>query len=566
MESNTSNSHSNRVLIIGLDGATFDLIRPLIEEGRLPTLKRLMEEGSWGELNVELPPGTIPNWPSFATGKNPGKHGLIWWVKQNRQTFDAKVISSEDLRGQTMWDIASNHGLKVGIVNMPMAYPPYPVNGFMISGLLTPPNAELYTYPAELRHEIESQVGEYRVFPKALFRKGNEANYLDDLHQTLELRYKATRYLIQNKPWNLFIVVFGATDWVMHAFWKYHDPSHPRYNPQEAEKYGHAIRSIYEHVDKVIEGLLEVIDDKTNVIIMSDHGAGPAVSKSMLNNWLLDIGLLKIKTSLDSQMKYALFRMGFTPENIYPWVSKLKLLNMRLKRQLDPRRKGRQSLLRRIFLSFNDVDWSRTKAYTLGGMGQIHINVRGRNQFGCVSPGKEYEDLCEYITQRLQEIRLPENGKPFVRRVYHRDELYHGKYIEDMPDLLVFPSDMRYLDSGIEFFTNRMFSDLDVNSGAHRTNGVFILWGPYVRKGNPANNVSIRDIAPTTLYLLGLPIPADMDGKVTTHLMDEEYVKTHPLKFVEVDEEDKQSKGGYTSKEDEELIKQRLASLGYLDT
>lgn len=566
MNEKTSKNHPNRVLIIGLDGATFDLIRPWAEEGRLPTLQRLMEEGSWGELNVELPPGTIPNWPSFATGKNPGKHGLIWWVKQKRETFDAEVISSEDLRGQTMWDIAGDNGLQVGIVNMPMAYPPYPVNGFMISGLLTPPTADIYTYPKELRHEIESQLGEYRIFPQTLFRKGNEAAYLEDLHRTLETRYKTTRFLMRNKPWSLFAVVFGATDWAMHAYWKYQDPQHPRHDASEAQKYGHAIRSIYEHIDEVVKGLLDEIDENTHVIIMSDHGAGPAVAKSMLNNWLLNIGLLKIKRAPISQIKYLLFRMGFTPEKIYPWVSKFKLLNVRLKRTLDPRRKGRQSLLRRIFLSFNDVDWTRTKAYTLGGMGQIHINLRGRNKFGCVSPGKEYEELCEYIIQRLQEIRLPGNGQPFVKQVYRRDELYHGMFIEDMPDLLVMPSDMRYLDSGIEFFTNRMFSELDVNSGAHRTNGVFILWGPHAKKGIKIKGVSIRDIAPTTLYLLGLAIPEDMDGKVVVQSLSDEYVAKFPIKFTQVDEELSSSRGGFASKEDEELIKQRLASLGYLDT
>ena len=574
-----------RVLIIGLDGATFDLIKPWAAEGRLPTFKKLMESGAWGESIVDLPPGTVPNWPSFATGKNPGKHGLIWWVKQDPKSGDSTVISSADLQGQTLWDIAGQHGLQVGVINMPVIYPPYPVNGFMISGLLTPPGATNFTYPADLRVELETNVGEYRVFPKVFFRKGSESAYLADLHQTLDLRANVVRYLMQNKAWNLFTVVFGSTDWAMHAFWKYHDSNHPRHNPQEARELGHALRSIYEHADRVVGELLELAGENTHVFIMSDHGAGPAAAKVMVNNWLLDIGLLKIKRAPLSQLKYWLFRLGFVPENIYPLASAFRLLNPRVKRTLDPRRKGKKSLIRRVFLSFNDVDWARTQAFTLGGMGQIFINLKGRNPFGCVEAGAEYDNLREYIIRRVAEIKLPD-GKPFVKRVYRKEELYHGDFMDRMPDLLLFPSDMRYLDSGIEFFTNRLFSRVEVNSGAHRTNGVFMLWGPHVKSGLELNSVgdselpfrpelpfrvSIRDIAPTALHLLGLPVPEDMDGKVITHALTEEFMASHPVQtaapqsFVGGGRGGMEFAGGFASEEDEKLIRQRLTALGYLD-
>lgn len=125
----------NKVLIIGLDGSTFDLIKPWVAEGYLPNFKRLMAEAVWGELDVELPPGTVPNWPSFATGKNPGKHGLIWWTKPDPDNNDYTIVSSKDLRGQTLWDIAGSEGLNVGVVNVPVTYPAHPVNGLLITGL-----------------------------------------------------------------------------------------------------------------------------------------------------------------------------------------------------------------------------------------------------------------------------------------------------------------------------------------------------------------------------------------------------------------------------------------------
>ncbi|MCP4361668.1 MAG: sulfatase-like hydrolase/transferase [Chloroflexi bacterium] len=566
MQSTEQSKKRPRVLIIGLDGATFDLIRPWVAQGHLPTFKRLMAEGTWGELNVELPPGTVPNWPSFATGKNPGKHGLIWWVKRDPDTGDFAVVSSADLRGQTMWDIAAQHGLQVGVVNVPVTYPPLPVNGFLISGLLTPPTTQNFTYPEDLHEELQANVGQYRVFPQEMYRSGNEAAYLDDLHHTLETRFQATSYLLQNKPWDLFAVVFGATDWVMHAFWKYHDPTHPYHDPEAAKQYGNAIRSIYEHIDKALAELLELVDENTSVIIMSDHGAGPGIAKSMLNNWLLDIGLLKLKQTPKSRIKHLLFRLGFTPENAYPLVSRLGLLNVKVKRRIDPRRKGKTSPVRRVFLSYNDVDWSRTKAYTFGGMGQIHINVKGRNRLGCVEPGVEYDELCDTIIKRVMEIKIPNSDQSFVKRAYRRDELYHGEHNDKMPDIVLLPSDMGYLDSGMEFFSNHLFSQLDANSGAHRTNGVFMLLGPHAQPAQELEGVSIRDIAPTVLHLLSLPVPDNMDGRVATQALKAEFLAERPIQIVAAaDEPEQDQRTGFASDNEEELIRKRLASLGYLD-
>lgn len=560
-----SDKTRSRVLIIGLDGATFDLIRAWAAEGRLPTFQRLMDESAWGELQVDLPPGTVPNWPSFATGKNPGKHGLIWWVKRNPASNDFSVISSADLRGQTLWEIAGQHGLHVGVVNIPITFPPHPVNGFLITGLLTPPTAPTFTYPEGLRDELAANVGEYRVFPREAYRKGNEAAYLDDLHRTLEARYQSVRYLLQNKPWDLFAVVFGATDWVMHAYWKYHDPGHPRHDPAEGQLYGHAIRSIYEHVDRILAGLMELVDGHTSVVVMSDHGAGPAVAKSMINNWLMNIGLLKIKRTPLSRLKRFLFRLGFTPENLYPWAARLRLLNPRIKRSLDPRRKGRKSPLRRIFLSYNDVDWSRTKAFTFGGMGQIHINLKGRNPQGCVAPGQEYDQLCAEIIRSVGEIKIPGSDRPFVGRSYRREELYHGPNSDHMPDIVLLPSDMRYLDSGMEFFSNHLFSALDANSGGHRTNGVFVLWGPHARRSPDVQGISIRDIAPTVLHLLGLPVPNDMDGRVAAECLSTEFMASHPVQTATASSEPGPERQGFASDDEEALIRRRLAGLGYLD-
>jgi predicted AlkP superfamily phosphohydrolase/phosphomutase len=381
-----------------------DLIRPYVEQGYLSTLARLLQEGASGELEVELPPGTVPNWPTFATGKNPGKHGLIWWLQRDSDTGALRVIDSTPLAGQTLWDLASDAGLRVGVVNVPATFPPRPVRGVLISGLLTPPASAEFTYPGTLRSELEARVGTYRVFPQQPNVKGNEAAYLQDLHDTLERRAAAVRYLLQRDPWELFVVVLSATDWVQHAFWKYQDPSHPRYDAMAGEAFSEAILSIYQHCDRVIASLLELIDEDTTVILMSDHGAGPAVGKAMINNWLLDMGLLRLRRQAITQFKYLLFRLGFTMENVYPWAARLGL--MRYKRQLDPRKSGGKGLLRRIFLSYEDVDWRKSHAYTFGGMGQVYINSQSRGALGCVEEA-DYEDVRNTLITRLSQVKLP---------------------------------------------------------------------------------------------------------------------------------------------------------------
>jgi predicted AlkP superfamily phosphohydrolase/phosphomutase len=430
--------------------------------------------------------------------------------------------------------------------------------------LLTPPNAVYFTYPPDLLREIKEAVGDYRVFPKEHHRKGNEQNYLDDILRTMDIRQRAVQYLLKNKPWDLFCVVFGGTDWAMHAYWKYHDQNHPFHDPEEAKLFGNALRSVYQKADEVLEALLETVDESTHVFVMSDHGAGPGVGKSLINNWLLNIGLLKIKRSPISQLKYLLWRSGFTVENIFPLVFRLGL--MKFKRKIDPRRTGSKNIVRRIFLSYNDIDWSRTKAFTVGGMGQIHINLKGRHPLGCVEPGEEYENLCGYISERIKEITLPDSDQPFVKRVYRRDELFHGEHLKFMPDLILMPTDMRYLDSGIEFASNNLFLKVDAVSGAHRTNGVFIFRSPDGLNKDNLKGISIRDIAPTVLYLLGIPIPDDMDGRVITEIIAEEYLSEHPIQSMQTSEKDSIKREiGYESAIDEEMVRQRLADLGYLD-
>lgn len=552
---------SQKVMIVGLDGATFDLIRPWVAQGELPTFERLMREGAWGEMEAELPPATLPNWPSFATGKNAGKHGMIFWLRHRRDTNDLTVVNSEAMQSKTLWELLGEVGKRVAVVNVPGTYPPKPVNGVMITGMLTPPSAEVYTYPKALREELETEVGGYQIFPEEVYATGREERFLASLKETAERRFEAVKYLLGREAWDLFIVVFNCTDLVQHTFWHCLCPEHPQHDPPSAEGYGKAILGIYRQMDGILNYLVDQADEMTTLVVMSDHGAGPVHKEGHINNWLLQEGLLCLKPSTLSQIKYVMFRSGFTPQNIYRLGQRLGLIGHR--RRVDPQRQPK-GLLRRVFLSHQDVDWANTKAFALGGSGRVYINLQGKWPEGPVAPGSEYEDLRDQVIAGLRRLTLPGSDRPYVARAHKKEDLYHGEALDAMPDIVFEPADYNYHDYGdFEFFSNRLFDDPMGVSGRHRRNGILLFFGSQIRGGKQPSGARIFDIAPTILHLMGQPVPTDMDGRVLGEALSEDFMRQNPVRSGKPSGH-QDSRETSWSAEDEEAVKERLRGLGYI--
>ncbi len=545
-------SDPNKVFVVGLDGGTLDLIRPWVREGHLPTFKRLLEEGISNDLTVELPPGTVPNWPSFMTGKNAGKHGVVYWFARERDRWKWSVINSRFIKEKTIWEIASSKGKKFISINVPLTYPPKPLNGLMITGLLTPPSAKDFTHPPELEEEIRSQVGRYKVYPDEIYRDGREEKFLSGLMETLDLRFRTSRYLMDRHPWDLFMVVFSETDAVQHALWKLIDPNHPKYDGRAAGLHGQGILRVYQKIDQYLENYLKVLEKGTTLVLMSDHGAGPFYKKFYTNNWLRSLGFLKLKKDPWARLKYWSFAHGFTMQNVYRLLLRSGFSNWR--RAVD-KKESAESLIRKIFLSYRDIDWDETKAFAFGGLGQIYLNVPS-------GPGDRYEEIRKTIIERLQEIELP-GGGPFIEKVFRREDLYSGPHTSILPDI-VFKPVAGYLDPGdFEFFSNKVFDEGVGASGSHRQNGLFLLWGSGVNPAGVLKETRIHDLAPTILHLLNLPIPADMDGRVLTEALQEEWMANHPVRYERQEKAGENENLIYSESEEKE-IKEQLKGLGYL--
>jgi predicted AlkP superfamily phosphohydrolase/phosphomutase len=548
-----------KVFVVGLDGATFDLILPWAAQGVLPTLDRLIAGGAWAPLQSTIPPMTSPAWPSFATGKYPSKHGVFDFVSAHNGSF--KVVNATAVDARPLWDILSDHGKRVGVVNVPVTYPPHPVNGFLISGLLSP-SSQAIAYPSGLLRRYEDAPGDdmprYRVVPSIQYKPGNEDAFIRDLEALVDARGAYAARLMDDHPWDFMMVHFLATDLAQHALWRHMDPDHPQHEP--GTPYQDAIQRVYRRADAAIGALLDRLDDDTTVIVMSDHGFGPLHGVVNLNVLLWREGLLHFRRAPLAQLRSFTFRHGLTPALAYRWLERLNLQNV-----VSRVSKSARNAAFNKFLSFDDVDWSRTIAYSLGHMGQIYLNVKGREAQGIVErdghvgAAYSYESAIERVIKALHTLTTPD-GRPMLDRVVRQSRLSPGGHLDEGPDLHVVLDGYRYISCPLFANDGHVISrQIRGDSGSHRRHGILIAHGPHIRQGAALEDARIVDLAPTMLSLLGCPIPADMDGRVLAEILAVERTDEQELSVVA------QQREQHTLSEDEDAeLQARLRGFGYL--
>lgn len=560
----TKKQDRTRVLIIGLDGATFDLLQPWIDRGMMPVLAELQRDSAYGPLRTITPPITAPAWTSFKTGMNPGRHGIFELMYRRENSYSQVPVNSRRCGAKSLWDLLSEAGRSVVVVNVPMTYPPNHVNGAMITGLFTPRRANLwevdFTYPPELREMLRAKHASYIVHPTEVYARGQMERMLDELHFELERRTEVMLDLMAEHDPDFAMVVYNGTDKIGHALWHCLDPQHPFHDPAEAARYKPAVEQYFQAVDQTLGRLLETTDENTYVAIMSDHGMGSIYQFVYLNNWLLKKGYLSLRSDTVTKLKQLAFRLGFTPINVYDGLVRLGLARLRTQVDHQPREK----LLARYFLSLNNVDWSKTTAYSVGNIGQIYLNVRGREPHGIIERDSQYETLRDQIIADLSELQDPNSGEQIMTEIFRREELFEGPYLDEAPDIVMLPRKLEYQAAGTSaFMHNRVLGLPRGNAGGHRMDGVWLLKGPGVRSGTYLEKAHIVDLAPTLLHVLGLPVPTDMDGRVLDMAFTQEPPLAQPVQR-QGSAWTGRGDGGSLSAAEEEEIAQRLAGLGYV--
>lgn len=558
-----------KVLIIGLDGASFDLIRPWAEQGKLPNLARLFKEGTWGNLRSVPNMNSAPAWSSFATGKNPGKHGIFYFDERIPGTYQKRYLNAAFRKGESFWSALSSSGYRVGVINVPITYPAEKVNGFMLAGLDTPGlDSPGFCYPPNLIQELQPELGEYIVEPgiPGYIKAGRKDLALERLLQEVDVRLAYTHYLMEKEPWDLLVTVFTASDNAQHFFWKDMDANHPEHDPNSS--YGEAIRRVYQRLDEAVGELLSIVPEGTTVVVISDHGGGfNPRGPEYLKEWLASLGLLTYlhagplrKRLLSGGKRVLTLPLIFAyrqADKILPREAKLRLT------RIFPGIRERME----IAITFGSIDWSRTKAYAHGARHDIWINLAGREPQGIVQPGKEYEELRDFIIAKLWETRDLVTGKPVVQGVHKREEIYQGECLEKAPDVTI-RWQTEFVSRG--FWIPQKEKDpppvppLKPNpiSGDHRLHGILMMRGPGVRSGNEIQGAQILDLAPTMLWLFGLPVPEDMDGRVLDAAFEEEFLLSHPLLFGGSGA--KEALPREYTEEEAQTIEKRLRGLGYV--
>jgi predicted AlkP superfamily phosphohydrolase/phosphomutase len=552
--------NAKRIMIIGLDGVPLSLVQRWAAGGHLPTLQRLMATGSTGHLRSTIPPTSGPSWSSFVTGMNPGKTGIYDFLYREEGTYQFPPVNASLRGGTTIWRYLSDAGYRVGVLNIPMSYPVKPVKGTMISGWLTPYTATDYIHPPELATELEQEIGDYRIYPTQTFTENRKESFLQATYDLLEMRTRTALYLLETRPWDVFMTVFFDTDRVLHQLWHYIDPDHPWRTDRE-DREG-IVRDYFRQVDADIARLLEHADEDTLVIVLSDHGMGRANQFIVLNNWLLETGLLRLKRNPWTRLKELMFRSGFTLRNVHrvlDWLGLARQAEYVLGYFVD-------HLLKLAFLSFLDVDWQRSRAYSFGRhLGSIYVNLEGREPHGCVKPGSEYEALRDEIERLAAEFRDPHTGRRLIGQVLRREEIYSGPYLERAPDLILRPAEPSDIFFGLADFGHRRTVDRVYRySGMHRDHGMLIMNGPWVRPGGAIQGAAIHDMAPTVLHAMGLPVPQDMDGRVLEGAFTDGYTDAFPVDTTEpTHPAGGADAAGYTKEAQKEIL-ERLQGLGYL--
>jgi predicted AlkP superfamily phosphohydrolase/phosphomutase len=551
-----------KLLVIGLDGASFNVLDPLIEKGYLDNIAKLIRAGARADLETTFPPITAVAWSSFMTGKNPGKHGIFEFVRLDHNSKRELAVNASLREGRAIWDLLSDAGKRSIVHNFPCTYPPRPLNGLMIADFMTPRGRRDFTYPAPLLAELEEKFGPYRLHLSQTYGGGGPQGVLDELNDELEYKARVAEHLMTAFEWDCFFQYFWGTDRIQHELWHIFDEAHPRHNKEEARAYRDKVYAYFKRVDEIVGRLIDLAGDDALVWIASDHGFGPAHKYCSFNIWLLQEGFLKLKRDARTRIKKAMFSAGVTPELAFKIIKRLPLGRLRPARGAS-NQPGASKLLSTFFLSFDDVDWDRTVAFSKGNYGQIYVNLKGREPRGAVEE-RDYDAVCEKIIARLKALEDPEGGGQWVGEVFRREEVYAGPRVADAPDIAFLPRDMRQLPLGnADFTSNKFMVDAFGISGCHRMRGVMVAGGGAIRPGASLEVARITDVAPTILYLMNESLPDDMDGRVLAEIITDEYLSANPVRFTRQSADEQKGEIEFSPEENAEII-ESLKNLGYI--
>ncbi len=524
------------VLVIGLDGATFDVLRPLAAAGRLPHLARWMAEGAARPLASTTPPMSFPAWSSFLTGLEPAHHGIFDFTQKQPGAYRITFLNATHRRGASFPGRASQAGCRVLCLGVPASFPPQPLDGLLVPGFDAPVSAATDAGSASdpaLYRAVAERVGPWMRadLDETRHPEGWHERALPTLLARIERKTafasEALRRLTgEGRRPELAVVVFSESDTVAHHFWRDHDPASPRHDPAASPLRRGAVTAVYERLDAAAGELRGAFGEEALCLVVSDHGSGGASRRVVhLNRRLADCGLLTRRPggALDAAARRAR-------------DAALRALPPRLTQAIFRRLPSPAARLESA-ARFGGLDWSRTAAFSeeVNTQPGVWINLRGREAAGCVAP-RDYERVRGEVIEALLDWKLP-GGGPVVARARRREEVHRGPCSDRAPDVVVeLGLEEGYAHSLVptpwsEPQRPAVYTLADDElaggrgrgmNGTHRSDGILIASDPQPGGPLPA---SIVDVAPALLAALGVPAggdPADGASPVRAYTPDQE--------------------------------------------
>ncbi|AGN00930.1 type I phosphodiesterase/nucleotide pyrophosphatase [Salinarchaeum sp. Harcht-Bsk1] len=472
-----------KTIVVGLDGASWDLLDPWIEAGHLPTIERLREEGSWATNRSCYPPVTFPNWKVYASGKNPGQFGVFWFERVDLANGTIDVMEGADFDTAELWDYLNDEGHSTGVVNMPSTYPPREVDGVMIAGGPDAVEGEYrsidsgYTYPPELAEELHERF-DYDVHPDPLLSSNEETGAeVDEILRLLDLRFDVAIDALQERDLDFVHVTLFYLNVIHHFFW-------------DAEPSLRAWQLVDERLAEIdaMEGV--------NLVITSDHGSMETEAEFYINEWLAENGYLTKARSAE----YYFQRLGLTRERALALAKRAgavdllaKVVPERIQRMVPQEagaKRGRK---------LEAIDLAETAAVA-SSQGPIYLN-----------PDVATEETREQLIEDLRAV-TDDQGEPYFPAVYRGEEVYSGEYVEDGPDVVVEQRPGIHVNDGLG--GGEVVTEPDRWAAENTMTGIFLATGPDFEPRGHMDEIDMVDVAPTLLATYDVAIPTDVDGEV----------------------------------------------------
>lgn len=518
---------AERVFVLGLDGVPWNLLSNWAEQGDLQNVARLFSEGTVGPLESTMPPTTPVAWPSIATGVSPDKHGL-YAFHELESAYTRQVNTSSDCKRPTLWEMLSPSV----VANVPMTYPAQEIDGSLVSGMMSPDMGEGFTTPPDLASRIKREIPDYQIGLNWSEYHDREEAFLEDLDSLLSARRQLMELLMDEEDWRLFFFVYTEPDRLQHLIWN--EPT---------------LLEHYRQLDEILGDVMAYAEKQNAALfVVSDHGFGPISTFVHLNSILRDEGYL---TPKGGGTRGVLSRAGITKSRVMGSLDRLGIEDM-LVDQLP------QSVLDRVATQvpgshgLYDVNFEATEAFAHGTR-NIYINDTERFAKGTVEPERK-DELKEELVALFESVVDPTTGET-VLTVHDGSELFPTD--ERSPDLVLYGDDGYLTSTALK---SDQFTDSGGMAGAHRSEGIFLSWGPTIRAGEVAD-ANVVDVAPTILHAIGEPIPDDTDGTVLDIFTPESAPDREPVETQSY----RATREGKTTHRDTSEVEDRLRGLGYIE-